>query len=84
MSPRPHLVAILHKHILVGSRVVEQSQRVIAHVGEFVEEAWFEAHPEANGTHDFNVQMVAGCEERLHDRGEDSTRGVVGPVVGMA
>lgn len=28
--------------------------------------------------------MVAGCEKRLHGGGEDSTRGVVGPVVGMA
>lgn len=84
MSPRPHLVAILRKNVLVGSRVVEQSQRVISHVGECVEEAWSETHSEADGAHDFDVQMVAGYEKRLHDGGEDITRGVMGPVVGVA
>lgn len=57
---------------------------MIPHIGVFIEEAWFEAHSKADGTHDFNVEIMASCKERLHRSGEHSAGGVVGPVVGVA
>lgn len=83
MLTRPNLQLILLKNLLRHTRVMQQPQSVVAHIGIAVEVALWQAHAYRDCSHDLNMQLLTLVMEARHSLLEPHGLLIAnGPVVG--
>ena len=66
MRSGSHTVLVLGKHLAAHSRVVQQSQRIVASIAELVKPVLVNTKSNSNGLHDLHVQILADLKEAQH------------------